>query len=138
MIALFALLVAAQAVAPQPVTVVRTPPVVAVPADPLAGMTAAGRALVTAQLPVQRALKEADAQAIAAAHQQVVAVLARRPMDLAALRTALAARDAAVDTARRAQSQRAIDLMAKLVEADRQIVARALLADGAATPAAAR
>ncbi len=136
-----ALLIAAATQSAAPPVIRTPPPVIVMPkrpttGDPLAGITAEGRAAIRAQMPIESARREAAQSRVAAAHLRLMGVMAKRPMDIGALRAALDARDTEVDSNRRAQTAAAIELMSKLTESDRQIVARALLSDGDRSPLA--
>ena len=122
----YALALAAALQAPaKPPLIVVAPPSGAV-VDPFAGMSAAGRAIVQAEMPLE-AQRQRDRQArYDAAMAKLKSALAATPIDLAAVQTALADRDRILDENRRAQSAAAVALMGRLSESDRRVVGQAI------------
>lgn len=95
--------------------------------DPLAGLSATGRAIVQAEMPIENQRQRERQARYAGAMASLRSALGARPISLAAVRQALADRDRILDENRRAQSAAAVALMQRLSEEDRRIVGQAII-----------
>jgi len=125
--------VVALALAQAPSTAAARPPapVIVTPSaiDPvrsLGRLSPGGRAALNAEMKAERTRMRADVRRARAAHLAVRRASLRRPLDLAALRAAMEARDALQYDMRRSRTRSAIAFLERLSPADRALVAGAV------------
>ena len=114
--------------APKPAPVVTPAP--AAPAEvaaPLAGLSEASRQRIAAERKLNSERVVAHRRELAAAQEAVGRALAANPLDMAALKAALEARDRAGSAYRERLTVAVLDLLQDIPPAERAIVARAVI-----------
>ena len=107
---------------------IRTAPVIVTPAPPsnarmLGALSPGGKRLLQAERNAQLARVRADVPRMRAAHRAVQRASLRRPLDLAAIRSAMEARDRLQYEIRQSYTRSAIAFLERLSPSDRALVA---------------